>query len=125
MMKQMTETYTTNDWDSDIEDSNSSEEFLYAKGVSQIGEYLRSTQDTDFELEPPHKQIDNEFDEHIDKSPTRNESSRETVDEHLDTQDIWKSHEDLVAVTTNGMLKPLFCVLLNHDFINVNLSKIN
>lgn len=102
-MQQMTGTFTTNDWDSDIEDSNSSEEFLYAKGVSQIGEYLRSTQDIDFSLEP-HKQIDDEFDEHIDKSPTLNESSQETGDEQLDTQDIWNSHEDLIAVTTNGML---------------------
>lgn len=100
----MTGTFTTNDWDSDIEDSNSSEEFLYAKGVSQIGEYLRSTQDMNFTLEP-HKQIDDVFDdEHIDKSPTQNESIQETGDEQLDTQDIWNSHEDLIAVTTNGKL---------------------
>lgn len=104
VMQQLTGTFTTNDWDSDIEDSNSSEEFLYAKGVSQIGEYLRSTQDMNFTLEP-QKQIDDEFDdEHIDKSPTQNESSQETGDEQLDTQDIWNSHEDLIAVTTNGKL---------------------
>lgn len=98
-METMTETFTTNDWDSDIEDSNSSEEFVYAKGVSQLGEYLRSTQDIE-----SHKHIDVEFDASIDKSPT-NESSQETGDEQVDAHDIWNSHEDLIAVTTNGMYK--------------------
>lgn len=101
-VQHVTGTFTTNDWDSDIEDSNSSEEFLYAKGVSQIGEYLRSTHDMNFPLKP-HKQINIEFDESIDKSPTQNESSQETGDEQLDAQDIWNSHEDLIAVTTNGI----------------------
>lgn len=112
-MHHVTETFTTNDWDSDIEDSNSSEEFLYAKGVSQIGEYLRSTQDINYPLKP-HKQISIEFDESIDKSPTQNESSQETGDEQMDAQDIWNSHEDLIAVTTNGMEFSLrFNLILN------------
>lgn len=106
IIQQITETFTTNDWDSDIEDSNSSEEFLYAKGVSQIGEeYLRSTtQDMKYPLDSSRKQcigVDSD-DEHIDKSPMQNESSQETSDEQLNAQDIWNSHEDLIAVTENG-----------------------
>lgn len=108
IIQQITETFTANDWDSDIEDSNSSEEFLYTKGVSQIGEYLRSTtQDMKFPSESSRKQcIDVDFDdEHNDKSPTQNESSQETSnDEQLNAQDIWNSHEDLIAVTANGRL---------------------
>lgn len=108
IIQQITETFTTNDWDSDIEDSNSSEEFLYAKGVSQIGEYLRSTtQDIKFPMESSRKQhLDDDFDdENIDKSPIQNESSsQETSDEQLNAQDIWNSHEDLIAVTANGRI---------------------
>lgn len=104
IIQQITDTFTTNDWDSDIEDSNSSEEFLYAKGVSQIGEeYLRSTtQDIKYPLDSSHKQCLDSDDEHIDKSPMQNESSQETSDDQLNAQDIWNSHEDLIAVTENG-----------------------
>lgn len=123
IIQQITDTFTTNDWDSDIEDSNSSEEFLYTKGVSQIGEYLRSaTQDMKFPLESTHKQcLDVDFDdEHIDKSPIQNESSQETTtsDEQLnDVQDIWNSHEDLIAVTANGRQKFLNQSLNTSTFI--------
>lgn len=104
MIQQIAETFTTNDWDSDIEDSNSSEEFLYTKGVSQIGEYLRSTtQDMKFPLESHKKRLNVDFDdETIDKSPAQTESSQETCSEQLNAQDIWNSHEDLIAVTANG-----------------------
>lgn len=113
-MQQMTETFTTNDWDSDIEDSNSSEEFVYAKGVSKIGEYLRSTQDMQ-----AHKPIDELIEkfngEHIDKSSTtQHELNQETADEQLDTQDIWNSHEDLIAVTTNGKFAKFFSLNFCH-----------
>lgn len=119
IIQQITETFTTNDWDSDIEDSNSSEEFLYAKGVSQIGEYLRSTtQDIKFPLDSSHKQhLDVDFDdEQIDKSPTQNESSQETSDDQLHAQDIWNSHEDLIAVTANGRVFVQYNILIEKTF---------
>lgn len=113
IIQQITDTFTTNDWDSDIEDSNSSEEFLYAKGVSQMGEeYLRSTtQDIKFPLDTSRKQcLDVDFDdERIDKSPMQNESSQETSDDQLNAQDIWNSHEDLIAVTENGSDSHILC----------------
>lgn len=100
-MQHNARTFATNDWDSDIEDSNSSEEFVYAQGTSQIGEYLRSTQNTTFPLST-RNHIDLEDDESISASqPIK--SCKETGDEQPDTQDIWNSHEDLIAVTTNGM----------------------
>lgn len=104
VIQQITETFTSNDWDSDIEDSNSSEEFLYTKGVSQIGEYLRSaTQDVEFTLKTHKKHLSNDFDdENVDKSPAQNDSSQGTSNEQLNAQDIWNSHEDLIAVTANG-----------------------
>lgn len=114
IIQQITGTFTTNDWDSDIEDSNSSEEFLYTKGVSQIGtDYLRSTtQDMKFPLDASRKQhldVDSD-DEHMDKSPTQNESSQETSnDEQLNAQDIWNSHEDLIAVSANGRVEIQIC----------------
>lgn len=103
MMEEISGTFATNDWDSDIEDSNSSEEFLYAKGTSQIGEYLRSTQNTSYSSEP-RKQINLEFDNNTDGASNQHEIG----DEPLDTQEIWNSHDDLItvsdliAVTTNG-----------------------
>lgn len=100
VMDEMSGTFATNDWDSDIEDSNSSEEFLYAKGASQIGEYLRSTQNnTSYSLES-RKPIDLEYDDSIAEPTTKPE--HEITDE-LDTQEIWNSHDDLIAVTTNGI----------------------
>lgn len=109
MIQQITETFISNDWDSDIEDSNSSEEFLYAKGVSQIGEYLRSTtQDMKFSLEAHQQRLNDDFeDENITKSPAQNESNQNTSNEQLNTQDIWNSHEDLIAVTANGSYNPM------------------
>lgn len=87
-MQQMTQTFTTNDcWDSDIEDSNSSEEFLYAKG-SQIGEYLRSRNQNN----PEHVELVKQTD-----------CNAESGDEQINTQNIWNSHEDLIAVTTKSM----------------------
>lgn len=103
MMDEISGTFATNDWDSDIEDSNSSEEFLYAKGTSQIGEYLRSTQNTSYSSEP-REQINLEFDVNTDGATIQHEIG----DEPLDTQEIWNSHDDLItvsdliAVTTNG-----------------------
>lgn len=94
VLQQMSGTFTTNDWDSDVEDSNSSEEFLYAKGASQIGEYLRSTQNTMFPLDS-RNQGDDESITHMD-------GSQEPTDEQLNTQDIWNSHEDLIGVSTKG-----------------------
>lgn len=94
-------TYVPNDWDSDIEDSNSSEEFVYAQGISQIGEYLRSTQNTNLPLST-RNHIELEDDESISASQP-NKSSQEITDEQPDTHNIWNSHEDLIAVTTNGM----------------------
>ncbi|XP_031622155.1 putative uncharacterized protein DDB_G0282133 isoform X2 [Contarinia nasturtii] len=86
-MHQMTGTFGTNDcWDSDIEDSNSSEEFLYAKGTSQISEYLRSTNQNNSEQNELAKQSEL--------------STELSTDEQINTQNIWNSHEDLIAVTT-------------------------
>lgn len=90
----MSGTFVTNDWDSDVEESNSSEEFLYAKGDSQISEYLKSTQNTNFPLNA-RNQDDMLHDESI--------TSQDPVDEPLNTQDIWNSHEDLIGVSTRGI----------------------
>lgn len=90
-------TFATNDWDSDIEDSNSSEEFLYTKGVSQIGDYLRSTQNTSYSSDS-RKQIDLEYDDSIAEPSKQHEND----DGALNPQEIWNTHDDLVAVATNG-----------------------
>lgn len=97
------DTFTANDWDSDIEDSNSSEEFLYAKGASQIGLNLRSvdlrsTHNTSYPLDC-QEHLNESDDEKLAK-PVRD--AQETTDDKFDTQDIWNSHEDLIAVATNG-----------------------
>lgn len=102
----------SNDWDSDIEDSNSSEEFLYAKGASQIGEYLRSTQNDDFPLNSQNH-IDIGNDDHIDMNlSNQKEDSHKIGGEKSDMQDIWNSHEDIIAVTTNGMQFSLKKIIL-------------
>lgn len=84
-----------NDWDSDIEDSNSSEEFTYAKGASQIGEYLRSTQNEMCSR--------NQNNDEIDETEKSIECNQDLGDDHQNTKDIWNCHEDLIAVTTKSI----------------------
>ncbi|XP_055311913.1 uncharacterized protein LOC129574238 isoform X2 [Sitodiplosis mosellana] len=97
VMQQISGTFATNDWDSDAEDSNSSEEFVYAKGTSQISEYLRATQKTIFPLDS-----NNQINMVANESIALMECSQESVDEKLNTQDIWNSHEDLIGVSTKA-----------------------
>lgn len=90
--QQMSGTFVTND--SDAEDSNSSEEFVYAKGSSQILEYLRSTQNPVFQQD--------QYNEVPNESTASLECSQESIDEKMNTQDIWNFHEDLIDVSTKG-----------------------
>lgn len=111
------EEYGTNDWDSDIEDSNSSEEFLYTKETTELYEYLNNrsnSQPSSSKNVVPHSIENNhcgattdEIDE-VKSSSMQNESESDqrSNDEPTDTQEIWNvwnSHEDLIAVSTNGM----------------------
>lgn len=108
------EEYVTNDWDSDIEDSNSSEEFLYTKETTELYEYLnnRSQSQPSSSKNVTVNSIDDncatgtdEIDEEKPSS-TQNENEQRSNDEQTDTQEIWNvwnSHEDLIAVSTNGM----------------------
>lgn len=41
-------------------------------------------------------------DEQAEKLPTNNDAIHESSEEHLDIHGIWNSHEDLIAVSTNG-----------------------
>lgn len=111
MMHQMNGTFATNDWDSDVEDSNSSEEFLYAKEASQIDEHFKSTQNTAYLLDTSRNQIDMILDESIrDLKP---------VDEQLNTQDIWNSHEDLIGVSTKGKQNCAYILMILTKFFQI------
>lgn len=91
----MSGTFVTND--SDAEDSNSSEEFLYAKGSSQILEYLRSAQNPIFQQDS-----EDQYNGVTNESIASLECSQESIDEKMHTQDIWNFHEDLIDVSTKG-----------------------
>lgn len=41
-------------------------------------------------------------DEQAEKLPTNSDVIHESSEEHLDIHGIWNSHEDLIAVSTNG-----------------------
>lgn len=107
--------FTTNDWDSDIEDSNSSEEFVYTKESTELYEYLHNRSNR--EPSESNDDLASEENEHnatvstepINEKPAsshNDDDQRSTNDEQSDIQEIWNvwnSHEDLIAVSTNGM----------------------
>lgn len=88
--------FTSNDWDSDIEDSNSSEEFMYAKGDAEMNEYLKSTK-TESETSN-----NIEFSKRNDDKSIECKNNDESGDEQPDAHGIWNSHDDLIAVSRNG-----------------------
>lgn len=109
--------YTANDWDSDIEDSNSSEEFVYTKETTDLYEYMQnrssSVVTTNSNAELLTQTIDTKCDagdsdaQAGSQSPVQNNAEAGSSDERpSDAQEIWNvwnSHEDLIAVSTNGM----------------------
>lgn len=104
-----------NDWDSDIEDSNSSEEFVYTKETTELYEYLNkrsncvTSSNNDESATQDIEQTETVSTEQISDKPmsTQNDDDqRSTNDEQSDIQEIWNvwnSHEDLIAVSSNGM----------------------
>lgn len=72
----MSTSFTTNEWDSDVDDSNSSEEFMYVKGT-------------------PPKIPSPELYKHKHKV----ESAPVPIIVEEDIESVWKSHEDKVPVT--------------------------
>lgn len=110
--------YVTNDWDSDIEDSNSSEEFVYTKETTDLYEYMQNHSSGVAPLagdaEPTAQPLDggggSASDDAVaqagDRSPAPTDAEAASGDEHSGAQEIWNvwnSHEDLIAVSTNGM----------------------
>lgn len=105
-----------NDWDSDVEDSNSSEEFVYTKETTELYEYLNNRSNcaasgSNDELTSEDNEHNGPvFTEQINDKPEstteHDDDQRSTNDEQSDIQEIWNvwnSHEDLIAVSTNGM----------------------
>lgn len=88
--------FASNDWDSDIEDSNSSEEFMYAKGESEINEYIKSQK---IESETSNE---SESSKRNDDASIELKNNDESGDEQPDAHGIWNSHDDLIAVSNNG-----------------------
>lgn len=71
----MSTSFTANEWDSDVDDSNSSEEFMYVKGT-------------------PPKVPSPELYKHKLEQKQDSQAAPAIVEE-----DVWKSHEDKVPVT--------------------------
>lgn len=103
--------YAVNDWDSDIEDSNSSEEFVYTKEKTDLYEYMQNhsnsiTKTNSNNTEQPASSLDTKCDAIESDANSQNDAEAATSDEQPSGQEIWNvwnSHEDLIAVSTNGM----------------------
>lgn len=80
----MSTSFTANEWDSDVDDSNSSEEFMYVKGT------------------PPPASSPDLYKQQIEhKNIGRQSSPNQTILED-DMDNVWNSHKDKVPVTCNG-----------------------
>lgn len=77
----MSTSFTANEWDSDVDDSNSSEEFMYVKGT-------------------PPKVPSPELYKH--KLEHKHDSGAVPVIVEESSESVWKSHEDKVPVTGTG-----------------------
>lgn len=78
----------SNEWDSDVDDSNSSEEFMYVKGTP-----------------PPVPSPDLYKNKSHDQQKSKKQIPAETVGICTE-EEVWNSHEDKVPVATsaNGLL---------------------
>lgn len=82
----MSTSFTANEWDSDVDDSNSSEEFMYVKGT------------------PPPVPSPDLYKQQMEQKNGRLSPIQTTQEvEHMD--DVWNSHKDKVPVTCKGLLR--------------------
>lgn len=80
-----------NEWDSDVDDSNSSEEFMYVKGT------------------PPPVPSPDLNKQQMEHKNVGRQSPNQTILEENDMDDVWNSHKDKVPVTCKGKTNKLFC----------------
>lgn len=86
---------------------------MYVKGTTQMDDFLKSTHNNSLmNTKSPTKIANNASstdDETIDKSPIDEINHKlqleEKGNEQTDIHSIWNSHEDLIAVSSNGMNK--------------------
>lgn len=83
----MSTSFTTNEWDSDIEDdSNSSEEFMYVKGTPRS---------------PPSPTINSSLYKTTKYEQNNNNHSPSALileEDDMNDNDIWNSHEDQIQI---------------------------
>lgn len=89
----MSTSFTVNEWDSDVDDSNSSEEFMYVKGT-------------------PPKVPSPDLYKH--KLEQKHEHAPVPIIVEEDIESVWKSHEDKVPVTGTVQLCGQFPFKLMH-----------
>lgn len=75
-----------NEWDSDIEDSNSSEEFMYVRNVS-----------------PPTRMKHEDMAVNFNKETSTDEYSDNSTHQYNPSNSVWNSHEDKVQIMNKGM----------------------
>lgn len=85
----MSTSFTANEWDSDVDDSNSSEEFMYVKGT------------------PPPVPSPDLYKQQMELKNGR-QSPTDSAQKVEDMDDVWNSHKDKVPVTCKGPQKITF-----------------
>lgn len=97
----MSTTFGANDWDSDIEDSNSSEEFMYVRGTTVQPIYLQSAENF-MKLFDKNDKGDELAQQNKLELNGKIKNDIEQIDEQPDIHSIWNSHKDQIAVTLKG-----------------------
>lgn len=88
----MSTSFTGNEWDSDVDDSNSSEEFMYVKGTPQ---------------KVPSPEL------YKQKQQKQDNNGLVPVIVEEDIGSVWKSHEDIVPVSVTGTIDIVDVGLIN------------
>ena len=86
------------EWESDVEDSNSSEEFMYVKGTPPP---VPSPDLHKQKLMEGHVHNHSHY-QNSDKNSSSNATTSNIAEEDIDS--VWNTHEDKVPVSSNGKL---------------------